>query len=314
MKFKIKFAEQIVGFFFLAAILSVTGIIYLMGSNQRWFAKNYYYNTVFESGGGLKTGMPINLSGFKIGQVDKIMLTEDNRTKVIFYIYDTYHEKIKENSIIRFITSPIGLGSEIVFYPGKNEGMPIPEDSFIPSYNMKEAKELIKKSLVEIPSSADMITNLINLVEPMLFNLNRLISSVNETVEYLNVSLRGEKSTDIGYMITNLNLLIAETEKLIAETKDAEFINSFLSDKGRLYEKVETILENAAEMTKELEKFTSYLNSSTPQITNIMSEGESALRGSKKVIEGLSNNPLLRKGISDNVQENTLGNLRDEDF
>ena len=43
MKFKIRFADQIVGFFVLAAIVAVAVVLILIGVNQRWFAKNYYF-------------------------------------------------------------------------------------------------------------------------------------------------------------------------------------------------------------------------------------------------------------------------------
>ena len=61
MKFKIRFADQIVGTFVLAAILAVAAVLVLIGVNQRWFARNYYFTTEFSSGSGLFVDMPISL-------------------------------------------------------------------------------------------------------------------------------------------------------------------------------------------------------------------------------------------------------------
>ena len=61
MKFRIRFADQIAGFFILVAILALAATLIFIGINQRWFARNYSFRSRFESGGGLTAGMPIML-------------------------------------------------------------------------------------------------------------------------------------------------------------------------------------------------------------------------------------------------------------
>ena len=61
MKFRIRFADQLVGAFLLAAVLAVAVILVFVGINQRWFAKNYQFRSRFDSAGGLSVGMPIDL-------------------------------------------------------------------------------------------------------------------------------------------------------------------------------------------------------------------------------------------------------------
>mgnify|MGYP000936447887 FL=1 len=87
MKFKIKYADQVVGIFVILAIISVSVLLIFMGINQRWFSKNYYYNTRFLSADGLKVGMAIKLKGFQIGQIDKISLSSRNEVEAVFYLY-----------------------------------------------------------------------------------------------------------------------------------------------------------------------------------------------------------------------------------
>ena len=76
MKFKIRFADQIVGFFLLLVLVGVAAVLILVGINQRWFAKNYYFQSLFPSGDGLAVGMPISLKGFQIGKISDIRLNE----------------------------------------------------------------------------------------------------------------------------------------------------------------------------------------------------------------------------------------------
>ncbi len=45
-----------------------------------------------------------------------------------------------------------------------------------------------------------------------------------------------------------------------------------------------------------------FMNNSTPEIAILMEETTAALKESEKVMEGLQNNPLLRGGISPEIE------------
>ena len=48
MKFKIRFADQIVGVFSLFALAALLALIFAIGASQNWFVKkNYYHSLVF---------------------------------------------------------------------------------------------------------------------------------------------------------------------------------------------------------------------------------------------------------------------------
>ena len=51
MKFRIRFADQVVGAFLLLAVLGIAAILVLVGINQRWFAKDYVFRSRFDSAG-----------------------------------------------------------------------------------------------------------------------------------------------------------------------------------------------------------------------------------------------------------------------
>ena len=70
MKFRIKHAQQVVGFFLLTAALALVVVLVFMGANQRWFARNYSFFSRFSSAEGITTGMSVRLKGFEIGNVD----------------------------------------------------------------------------------------------------------------------------------------------------------------------------------------------------------------------------------------------------
>ena len=89
MKFKIKFADQIVGLFIIVALAFFAVIVVLIGANQRWFAKDYRFVTSFQSAAGAAPGTSILMKGFTIGKIDKLTLNADNGVDAEFHIYDT---------------------------------------------------------------------------------------------------------------------------------------------------------------------------------------------------------------------------------
>ena len=59
MKFKIRFADQIVGFFVIVCLVSLAFVIVMLGRSQRWFAKDYTFIKVLPSAVGLGKNMPV---------------------------------------------------------------------------------------------------------------------------------------------------------------------------------------------------------------------------------------------------------------
>ena len=127
MKFRIRCAQQVVGVFVLIAAVMLIVVLVSMGANQRWFARNYDYYSVFGSAQGLSVGMPIQFKGFEIGRITNIDLTEDDAVEVDFYIRDTFRDRVVPNSILELVSSPIGLGGGLVFRQGRSAGPPLEE-------------------------------------------------------------------------------------------------------------------------------------------------------------------------------------------
>lgn len=351
MKFHIRFADQVVGFFVLIAILSLLIIIIFMGINQRWFAKDYYFTSKFLSGNGLSVGMPIKLKGFKIGTVDKIALNADNTVEVHFHIFDTYYSKVTKNSVLELSVSPIGIGgSGMQFYPGKSKEL-IPDNSYIPSLDFKEGLELVDKGLVNKPPADDTILNIINKIAPLLDNSNDTLVSLNLLLRTLDDSLNGKATGPAGDIVERISLLtrqlntimddaseqinsilgntsgitsnleattadLTDTTGLVTKLLDPKgSIAKLLNDNLELYNQISGILSGVEMTTSELNTFTRYINSSRPQISELLEGSREALQKGKDVLEALSNNPLLRGGISAGKdQPTTFRGYRQEDF
>lgn len=351
MKFHIRFAEQIVGLFILIAILVILIIVIFMGINQRWFAKDYHFTTKFFSGNGLDVGMPLKMKGFKIGTVDKIELDKDNTVKVNFHIFDTYYDKVTQNSVIELSTSPIGIGSSgLLFFPGKSNEL-IPDFSFIPSLDFSAGKKLVEGGLVNKPPADDTIVNIINTIGPLLSNVDTAVVSLKNLMTSLNGSLSGEESGPITDILTRINQILSKVNSILtdsSENVDTILVNTtgitsnlktttegltdttglvtrlldpkgsiakLLNDNLELYHQITGILSGVQMTTEELQTFTNYVNDSRPQISQLLEGSREALEKGKDVLEALRNNPLLGGGAAaGDTQPTTFQGYRKEDF
>ncbi len=351
MKFHIRFAEQIVGFFVLLALLMILVIIILMGINQRWFSKDYYFTSRFISGTGLSVGMPLTLKGFKIGSVDKIELNDGNTVEVSFHIFDTYYDKVTKNSVLELSVSPIGIGgSGLLFYPGVSRQL-IPDGSFIPSLDFKQGKDLVKRGMVHKPPENDTILNIVNEIGPLMAHIDEATVSLNDLLVTVNKTFKGEQTGPAGDIVNRINKLTGQLNTLIADasgkihtilgntsgitanlqtttaglTDTKGLVTRLLDPKGslakllndnlELYNQITGILSNVQMTADELKTFTGYINNSRPQISELLEGSREALQKGEDVLEALSNNPLLRGGISEKIQPaTTFRGYREEDF
>lgn len=99
-------------------------------------------------------------------------------------------------------------------------------------------------------------------------------------------------------------------------------IATLLDDDNALYLQIEGVIgsvqssiDDLNESLTEVAEFTSYLNTTQPQISTLLEEGRQTLNSGQDVLEGLRNNPLLRGGIPDaREQPTTFRSVRDEEF
>ncbi len=340
MKFRIRFAHQIVGVFVLLAIVAVAATLILLGINQRWFAKNYYYWSTFKSANGLSVGMPIRLKGFEIGKLSAMSLTKDNMVEIEFYIIDTYYDKVLPNSVLELSSNPLGLGGGMFFHPGKGPAEPLPEFSYIPSMDLEVGRNLVEKGLVDRPSGEDPVGAVIASLGPILEQVDATLVGIQEMVGSLNSSLKGEGSGPLTAVLNDLetttekiNGVLDDLEKVAANIEELSegmkdptglakklldpkgSVATILDDDNRLYNEIAQSVEELGLIISELSEFISFVNSTQPQISGILEKGKDTLDQGKDVLEAVKNNPLLRGGIPAQLEQpTTFQSFRDEDF
>ena len=340
MRFRIRFADKIVGLFILLAILGVAAALILLGLNQRWFARNYAYWTRFSSAEGLSVGMPIKLKGFEIGKVDRISLGRDNFVEMEFHIYDTYSGRLVAGSVLEKASSSLGLGTGLVLQPGPGDAQALPEFALVPSSDMEEGRRLMAASRATAPTQNDPIASLLSQVQPVLEQIDLTVVAIRRVAETLNRDLQGQGSgplaatlkdvagtaREVNAIATRLEGIAANLETLSAGLSDPTglarrlldpkgSVATILDDDNRLYDQIQGSLQELQAVIAQLAEFTRFVNSAQPQIVGLLEQGRTTLDQGQDVLEALKNNPLLRGGVPDRrEQQTTFQSYRDEEF
>ncbi len=337
MKFKIKYADQIVGALSIIAIAALILLTFLIASTQKWFVKKHSFYFKVTSANSVNEGMAVQYKGFGIGKVKKISLGDDDNVVVHFYVLDEYIDRVTEGSIVELSVSPIGLGSSLVFYQGASPSI-IEDDSYIPEKSTPEAKELIKNRKVLIPEQNDTLTTIISSATSLVNHIDELVQEITQlvagneqlplakTINEINGILRkvsallsGDESIPAAAIINDLNTTVDSLNSILDDvgslTNDPQGLVPKLLEteesKGtfdKLYSALDTTIQD-------LNGISGSLDSEMPQVSILLAQVQTLLKQVQDVMTGLKNNPLLKKGVPERTeQQSATPKLREEAF
>ncbi len=285
MKFKIRFADQIVGFFVLLAILAVAVVLIFIGVNQRWFARNYSFTSRFNSGDGLAIGMPIMLKGFEIGRISRISLNEQNTVDVTFYVQDTYYDRVRPDSVLDLTSSPIGLGVSLKFYPGNNTMPPVPEHAFIPSLDSEDGRRLVEERRVTVPAGQDVIGSVIAQINPLLAEARSTIAEIRRVTTTVDAGLAG-RAGPMGTMVNDLSTTPARVNQAV---------DGITARVNTLLDRINVISDNLNDISVQTRGVIGDLSTNLDEI----SQNLKVMTGDLKNTQGLAKRLLDPKGSVD---------------
>ena len=311
MKFKIRYADKIVGIFSLLALAGLLCFIFLLGANQNWFVKKNVYHTFFDSGAGLSTGMDVMYKGFSIGKIKNVRLV-GSEALVEFYILEDYAGYAKENSLVELITSPIGLGSSFVFHPGLGPAL-VPSGAEIFRIGSSSASEIIARKKIILETQEDSIGVLMKKVSAIMDNVNILLYNLN-----VALSGKGEASMPIKEIVGNVNEITKNLSTLTDTLNSEEGVVPALLGQGFSTD-ISEVLKNIAIVSQELNAIgggaQTIVNNAVPEVDTALIRLNQILLEVQDVFVGLKNNPLIRGGVPDRTTgKSSTTLLRSEDF
>lgn len=192
--FRMKLA---VGFFILTLAVVTVGVTSYLLYQKGVFDQKFHYHFTTPSAQSFKVGMPLLLSGFEVGYIDRIRLTETGQVDLRFYVNEANQRWITENS--RLILKKPLIGS-----------------SYIEVLSDQSAPLLMDGAIIEMTVSDD-INDIIIKLEP---TVNQLIA----IVEDLSLITKQISNPD-GALFSTLSHL----EVIVRDLKDSPSVVSSLT-------------------------------------------------------------------------------------
>jgi len=311
MRLPIRFADKLVGVSIVAALAGMLFVLFMLGANQRWFARDLTYYTYFDSAVGLSVNMPVHHRGFTIGQIGQVTLTEDDRVEVRFIVFDTYTDRVREGTMVELVVSPIAAlgGNQFILYPGLGSET-IPEGRSIPLLGSPEGRQLVSMGLGRPPQKEDGIGTLVERLTDLLDTLNETLvgteGSSRSRSSFLGIQGLVQSITDaadgIGRAVDDISKGITPTLDNMKEVSDSlanpdGTLLSILDGEGEAYTSLVKSLASLSQTLAELEKTAAFLPDQLPQLAAFLVDLQGILRTAEDVLVSLTRNPLLRGGI-----------------
>jgi phospholipid/cholesterol/gamma-HCH transport system substrate-binding protein len=276
-----------VGAMVAVALLILMAIVFLIGSEQKIFARKNEYEVQLDSVSGLAEGNPVRLSGVTIGVVKDITLPSDpnkRNVRIELMIDRKYAERIRGDSRARLKKMGLLAGdSYIDITPGSPRFPALDPGTLIPAQRQTNVDQLIA-------SGEDLVDNLVQLS----YSMKNILGRVD----------RGEGL--IGELTTN-----SETKQRITETllttlnKTNALLAHVESGKGL----VGRLVYDDAYATQ----LTASINSAASNLQTITGSVQKSLESGNGMIPALLNDPDGKKKVFDLVDNlnTTSKNLSD---
>jgi phospholipid/cholesterol/gamma-HCH transport system substrate-binding protein len=207
-------------FILITSMLIVVGMGYVAYKKDVFSGVDTYTLTSF-SGEDLTEGMPVLLSGFKIGRVDAMELGSDGRVLIRINIPHRYSKWLRKDSVF-IINKPLIGAPRILISTGNMSGPPLSTET---------AKEVVV---------ANDINETIKKLEPVVERLNRI--TIN--IETLTANLADPKG--------DVNQILRHTATLAERFSRSESLLDLAVENPDTVSAVQGALQNTEEITTEM--------------------------------------------------------------
>lgn len=281
--------EKKIGLFIIIAIIGVLTVIAFIGIQHDVFTPKTRIYFMADSGQGISEDMAVELSGFKIGKVERLSLDDVARVKVELSINTKYMKWIKTDSKARLIKEGLMGDSAIVeITPGSADAEQVLEDGMIAFERVKGLSEMAEELKDEITPVLTDIKQIIRYVndpqsdiKQTLGNLRKLSEDISTTRQHLDTLLQNAEK-NVNETITKMNLLLDSAEQTI--TTADNIIEKIDRDIPHMVEIANKSLKNIETTAEEIKRT---VERSAPQILSTVEKAGDVVDSTKEVADSV---------------------------
>lgn len=290
--------EAVVGAFIIGALAAIIALVVYIGSENDLFAEMYHLRFRAASGTGIQKGMPVKLSGLRIGRIQKISLDEQAKVIVLMKVDRKYSKWIRADSTASLLKEGI-VGDSIIKISVGSAGRPaLANDDFLPFAEEKglndialEFSDSVKAVLVEVRQTVAYINDPQGDVKRTLANAQRLSANLEETRRRADGLLLA--ATDnvgrVGPLLDNLSAAVDNVSRRLPPLLD-----NVSTRLPVLLDRLEGTLSNTERISQEFRKAA---EQAAPKVPPLLTGAEELVEDTDDVVKGMKKMWPFRKHI-----------------
>ena len=266
-----------VGLFFIVAVIGIIATVVFIGIERGLFTAKYKIYFTVDKGTGFFEGMPVKLSGFKIGKIDSMSLDENAKVKVTLLISKKYSKWIRQDSKA-ILTKEGFIGEGVIDISVGSANKPVIGDGGViqneKARGLEDIAEEVKPVLNEIRDIISYVNDPKGDIKQALANLKTLSSGLNATKENADKLLKNADS--------NISSVSSDASKAL---KNIDKTVSSMNDKiNPVIDKLNRTMDNAEKTTANLKDA---VEKAAPKVPPLLNKGEDALSDTSEVVKSL---------------------------
>jgi phospholipid/cholesterol/gamma-HCH transport system substrate-binding protein len=258
-----------VGLFITITTLIILSTLLYLAYEKGFFEKTYTFTLSSKSGDGLTEGMPVVFSGFNIGKVNTLELTDKGIVLIKIKIPRRHVKWIKDDSSFILYRPLIGAARIDVMTANLNSP-PLPEDKIVVVETVNDINDAIKKvqplleKITNIAENLERVSK--NLANPqgdlnlILGNAQKITTTLSTKKSLLEMVIADEQSVkSIHEALNKIKDIVTKLDKMADKTDQQLYgkegtlpnINVILKDVALKLQKLDTTVDNINKISKE---------------------------------------------------------------
>lgn len=261
--------------------------VYLIGKENDLFRPTYRLIFTVSKGTGFSRGMPVKLSGFRVGRLADMRLNDQARVDIMIDIDRSCSRWIREDSTVKLVKEGI-VGENVLELSVGSEGRsPLPDGGRIRYEESKSLEELatevtekVTPVLLEIRDIIAYINDPNGDVKQLVKSLNSLSGRVDRTLTSVD-RLLSQTTDESAHLMTTARETIAHADRVFTDVETALLT---------LNRSLPPILESSERALSSIERISSDIEKSgkklLPRIPRLLDRTESTLESSEELMDG----------------------------
>lgn len=292
---RFKHLEKKIGLFATVAIIGALAVVLFIGADKDLLTPKYKLKFTTEKGTGFAKGMPVKLSGFRIGRIKGINLNEQAMVDIDMEIDKKYQKWIKSDSSARLVKEGLVGDSIIEVSVGSVKAKILKNGDIIKFEKSKGLEEVandiaeeVKPVLIEVKEIISYINDPDGDIKQSLGNIKLLtqqLQGTREKVDDLLVSSRNNVSTLTQSGVAVLDNTNAKVSALGPTLEKVDrSVASLEKSLPPLLLKVDASMDHLEKATLQLQKTS---EKAMPRVPKLLNKAEDVMEGADTVMNAV---------------------------